>query len=58
MMRYLNFVPGSEKIFICHRYDYVANMAHVFTDVKKKLITPQSRDNNGLEPQFKIQARL
>ena len=35
-----------------------ANMAQVFTDVKKKLITPQSRDNNGLEPQFKIQARL
>ena len=58
MMRYLNFVPGSEKIFKDHKELFVAamttaNMAQVFTDVKKKLTTTQSRDNNGLERQIK-----
>ena len=51
MMRYLNFVPGSEKIFKLkgHEEKFVkdmttAQMTEIFTDVKKNLTKAHSRD--------------
>ena len=58
IMRYLNFIPGAEKIFNDHKEKIrstmtAAQMAEVFGDVKKKLTRSQSGENKGFEIQVK-----
>ena len=58
IMRYLNFIPGAEKIFNEHKENIrstmtAAQMAEVFGDVKKKLTRSQSGENKGFEIQVK-----
>ena len=57
-MRYLIFIPGTEKIFNDHKEKIrstmtAAQMAEVFGDVKKKLTRSQSGENKGFEIQVK-----
>ena len=54
IMRYLNFIPGAEKICNDHKEKIgstmkAAQMAEVFGDVKEKLTRSQSGENKGFE---------